>query len=166
MRFFKPLESNPRVTVRPLMHIDIPDVCAAATEFFQESSFRKQTLRIDKYAKMLTDYIGNTYVQSFVCYMDNELAGYIHIYCQDDYTDELIGELYQFYVRKKFRGKGIARMLVDAADVKWAQWGCVKAYADANPGFDDSGLSVKLFQNLWGKFGFKSTGQSFMKEYP
>lgn len=153
------------VSIRPAELSDVPEICAAAVEFFNESSFRRLNIRVDKYRRLIEGHINNPYCQSIIARVNSELVGYIHIYCHDDYTDELIGELYQFYVRKQYRGTGVARCLVDAACKQWRDWGCVRAYSDANPGFDDNGKSVILFRNLWGKFGFSPTGQSFMREF-
>lgn len=158
-------KDQPQMIVRPAHYLDLDEICEAAVEFFHESSFRKLRLRVDKYRKLVENHLDHPYCKSLICRIDGELAGYIHVYCQDDYTEELIGELYQFYVRKPYRASGVARALVQAADIQWRVWGCARAYSDANPGFDDGGQSVKLFKNLWGKFGFNSTGQSFMKEF-
>lgn len=153
------------ITVRRTTHADLEAVTDAAIEFGLESD-NAQFMAPDKYRKLIGSYIGVPFVASFVAVTDDgEIAGYIHIYAQDDWTTCLMGDLYQFYVRAKYRGTEAARLLRDAADEQFADWGCVRAYLCADTGFQDGGLGLKKFANLWGKNGFETTGISMKKEY-
>lgn len=154
------------VLIRPMVNADITLVTEAACEFFAESDWQgRATLRKDKYAKLLEQYCGHPYVKSILAFVDNALAGYIHIYCQDDYTEELIGELYQFYVRKPYRGTKVARLLSQAADEQYKAWGCLRGYVEEAHGGSGRMMSSKLFNNLWSKVGFRPMGTVLMKEY-
>jgi len=147
---------------------DVYDITSAAIAFYQESDFAgKLPPNPDKYKGLLYEFIDNPYVASFVA-RDNEsqdLLGYIHIYCQNDYTDDLVGEMFQFYVSPKARATGVSRALVDAAVAQYKQWGCKRAYAEASPGFADDGKNIRLFVNLWKKSGYTEKGIVMMKEF-
>ena len=161
-------------TVRKLQQGDIDAVTAAAVEFFHESDQAGVlTVRADKYRAMLQSYLHNPFVASFVCFEDDgtnresspNVAGYLHAYVQDDYTDELIGELYQFYVRRPYRGTQAGRMLVDAANRWYEEKGCARAYSEVGHGVSGRTIGEKLFVNLWNKFGYAPKGTVLMKEF-
>lgn len=141
---------------------DVEDIVAAAIRFHGESDNAGIVhYNEDKYRSLVTAYICNQYVASFVARdKSDQLIGYIHIYCQDDWTEEMIGEMFQFYVAPEWRGRGVARELVGLADQKWKEWGCKRVYAEAA-----SGVNPQLFCNLYNKFGFKQAGLVMMKEY-
>lgn len=154
------------ITVRRMEEKDIDVMADVALEFFLESDQKTLTLRRDKYEAMLYDYMANEYVRSFLA-IDEEtqnVAGFIHIYCQDDYTDELIGEMYQFYVRAPYRGTHAGRALVAAANQQYEKWGCARAYCEVGHGGNGKNLNDKLFVNLWSKFGYHYKGTVLMKE--
>lgn len=154
-------------TITKLTDENIDAVCDAATEFWHESDSNKGlTLRIDKYRAMLKQYMDDPYCCSIVA-LDaaGDLAGYIHIYTQSDYTNELVGELYQFYVRKEYRGKGVARLIVNAADTWYKEMGCARAYSEVGHGTNGRMIGAKLFENLWSKFGFNRNGYVLTKFY-
>lgn len=158
--------ASEHLVIREITESDLDAVTLAAEEFYAESDHRGPlTPRPDKYKVMLQKYIGNPFVKSFLAFQDGELAGYIHIYCQDDVTDEFIGEMYQFYIRKQFRGTGAARQLVNAADQQFQKWNCFRAYSEVAHGAVSSGINEKLFCNLWAKFGYVPKGTVLMKEY-
>ena len=148
---------------------DVYDITSAAIEFYKESDFLgRLEPNPDKYKGMLYEFIDNPYVASFVARADTkeqELLGYIHIYCQNDYTDDLVGEMFQMYVAPKARGTGVSRKLIEAAVEQYKAWGCKRAYSEASPGFNDGGKNIRLFVNLWKKAGYTEKGIVMMKEF-
>lgn len=153
--------------VRPTTWHDLDRVAELANEFFKESNFSRSGLTVDleAYKKTIKNYWRNPYVASFIA-LDaetSELLGYVHIYAQADYTVELVGEMYQFYVAPRARATGVSRALVKAACEQWDAWGCVRAYCEAAPGLDDE-KHLMTFRNLWGKFGFEQIGITLMRQ--
>ena len=97
---------------------DIDEITDCAVRFYQESDMQG-ALTADpvKYRNMLANFINNPAVGSFLCRNDKDkIVGYIHIYNQDDYTKELVADLFQFWVDPEARGTGVARALVSALE--------------------------------------------------
>ena len=143
---------------------DIPDICEAAKELFAESNFSELTLDIERYADILDYYVEQRDIAASILCVDDRsgfILGYIHIYYAQDYTVERIGEIFQFFVRKDYRGTKAARMLIASALRWYESKDCVRAYFDADPGFDDGGKNIKLVRNLLAKFDYVPTGHSF-----
>jgi len=145
---------------------DIDDIVASATRFY-ESTDQHGRLTINKgnYRATLEEFIDNPYVCSLLARAaSGELLGYMHIYCQNDYTVEMVGEMFQMYVEPAGRGKGVSRALVEAALEQYKKWGCVRLYAEGAAGIEDGGVNDKLFENLWTRYGYKKQGIVMMKE--
>lgn len=159
--------NKPDFIVRDAYQSEIPAIVQLAAEFFLESNFSRSGLTVDlkAYEKTIQNYWRYPTVKSIValCKHTGDLLGYVHVYAQRDYTVELIGELYQFYVRPDARMTLVPRELVRAACAQWDEWGCKRAYAEAAPGLDNE-KSLKTFRNLWGKFGFKQIGITLLRE--
>lgn len=151
-----PTEKLTRMRFEPMLD--------CAQTFFDESNFNGVlTPSRPKYRKLLEYHIANSQAAGYVA-MDNEVVvGYVLIYCQDDYTEEMIGELFQFFVRKEYRGTMVARSLIKRACDQWDEWNCKRTYAEAAPGFEDV-RNLMLFKNLWGKFGFGQIGITMSRE--
>lgn len=146
-------------------HDDIPKLVELGSMFYAESNFHKGlTLSTDNFRKLLEEYIGHTQVAAIIALIEGEIVGYCLIYGQSDFTEELIGELYQFYVVKQHRKTGISRALVEEAVRLYDVWGCSRAYAEASPGMADPN-HINLFKNLWGKVGYFQIGVTMMKEF-
>lgn len=163
----KKADMKPSFLVREAMQSEIPAIVELAGEFFKESNFSRSGLTVDlaAYRKTIENYWRYPSVMSIValCRDTGQLLGYVHIYCQRDYTVELVGEMYQFYVRPDARGTLVPRELVRAACAQFDAWGCKRSYAECAPGLPDQ-KSVKTFANLWGKFGFKQIGITMLRE--
>jgi len=93
---------------------------------------------------------------------EREPAGFAHVRREDVFTVECVGELYQFYILPNHRGRGAARMLRDACQVRFDAWGCRISYVECGSGLD-AGKNDKLFFNLWGKIGYKFLGTALFK---
>jgi GNAT superfamily N-acetyltransferase len=166
-----PALSYPRVDeleffIRDTTLGDMEEILDAAREFFEESNFAESGLTVDleNYRRTVTQYWRLASVKSFLArrVQDNELLGYVHVYCQKDYTVELIGETFQFYVRKDARGSLVGRALVEAACRQFDEWGCARSYVDCSPGMQNE-KHLQTFINLWGKFGFKQIGITMVR---
>ena len=126
---------------------DIEDIVSMAIDFFNESCYAGLTYDSEKYREILLGNIDNHYVGSFVC-RDNEekLMGFVHVFAQNSFTKELIGELYQFFVCKEARGTKVARMLVEKACKQFDEWGCARSYCETSAGFSDE-RNMGYFKN-------------------
>ena len=142
---------------------DIDDMLELSRDFFKESNFnQKLTLDLEVYRELILEFIDDPQVASIIC-VDAEtgfICGYFHIYCERHYTQELVGEMFQFYVKPEYRGTKAARLIIESAKKWYKEKGCARAYFDADPGFDDDGRNIKLITNLLGKFGYKASGVS------
>lgn len=147
-------------TIRESGVTDINDITTAAIRFFAESDMDGVlTVNPDNYVRLLHGSLGQPNVKSFHARdYDGNVVGYIHVYYQNDYTTERVGELFQFFVAPEARGTGLARDLVARATEQFRAWGCVRAYVEVSSGFKDNGQNNKKFSNLWQKFGFKEQG--------
>lgn len=159
----RPVKHTGQFTIRPMMvPADMEQVCRLAERFFYESSFRGLTINLDAYRKTIMDYYRYPSVKSLVAVTDQgDIVGYIHIYCQQDYTVELIGEMYQFYVAPEYRGTKVSRSLIEGAVAQYKMWGCAVAYCECAPGMEDE-KHLQTFSNLWVKYGYKPVGRAFM----
>lgn len=144
----------------------LKELFTLAERFWHESNYNLKglTLRPDFWKKTVRAHIGSDDVAALCAVVDGKIVGYVLIYYQTDFTEEPIGEMFQFYVSPDFRGTNIPRELVKAAQVQYEEWGCARAYCEASAGltFRDH---LSLFRNLWGKFGYKETGITLMKEF-
>lgn len=144
-------------------HLDL--VVEAGVAFFRESNNDgRLTVSVENYRRLIEAYIGHPQAKSIVAISCGQVVGYTHIYYQQDFTVERVGELFQFFVRPEWRGTGVARGLVEAANTQYEAWGCSRAYAEAAPGLKDR-RALGLFGNLFGKFGYTPVGTTFMKEF-
>lgn len=151
--------------VRRAGKADIDQLVELGARFYQESNFLGGlTMSKKNYRRTIEPYLDCELVASIVADRDGEIVGYLHIYAQDDYTEELVGEVYQFYVTPEYRGSGVARSLVEMAQVQYAQWGVKRSYVEAAPGMDNE-QHLATFRNLWGKFGYQQIGIVMKKEF-
>lgn len=153
--------------VREAMHSEIPAIVRLAKDFFDESNFSRSglTADLDAYRRTIENYWRYPSVKSFVALdSDNgDLLGYVHVYMQQDYTVEKVGEMYQFYVVPRARKTPVTRELVAAACHQFDEWGCARSYCECAPGLPDE-KSIKTFSNLWRKFGYVEVGVTLMRE--
>lgn len=145
------------MSIRVLSDYNVATFKDTASMFFHESRNDSLTIDVDKFAARILEASAYPTVRAFV-YMDSGACrGYAIINCSDDFTQELIGDMYQFYVRPDARGSEVARSLRDAVCKQFDEWGCAISYVCADTGIDD-GRSVSMFRNLWAKAGFKPSG--------
>lgn len=151
--------------IRKAWRADIPQLVELGARFYAESNFRG-SMEMSKvnYQRTLEKYIDLPRVAAILAVKDGEVLGNAYIYAQNDYTEETVGELYQFYVRPEYRGTGVARSLAESAVLQYAEWNCKRAYVEGSPGFDQL-QHLPQFENLWGRFGFKKIGVVLMKEF-
>lgn len=154
--------------VRRAWRSDLDQLVDLGEMFFRESNFLGNlTISKKNYRATIEPYIdANKYphVAPLIAVKGGEILGYLHIYAHRDFTEELVGEAYQFYVRPEYRGSGVARALVEAAVLQYADWKVARAYAEAAPGMDQA-QQLKLFENLWGRSGYKKIGIVMMKDF-
>lgn len=151
--------------IRKAWSTDIPQLVELGAAFYQESNFLGTlTMSKNNYQRTLERYIDHPLVAAIVAVKGGEILGYVHIYAQNDYTEELVGEVFQFYIRPEYRGSGISRALAESAVLQYAEWKVARGYVEAAPGMDAE-EHLKLFENLWGRVGYKKIGIVMMKEF-
>lgn len=144
---------------------DLDQLVELGARFYQESNFLGNlTMSKNNYRATIAPYLGMDYVAPIVAVRAGQILGYLHIYAQRDYTVELVGEVYQFYVLPEYRSSGVSRALVEAANLQYAEWKVARGYVEAAPGMGAE-EHLKLFENLWGRFGYKKIGIVMMKEF-
>jgi GNAT superfamily N-acetyltransferase len=151
-------------TIKKLDRLLLPAAMDCARTFFYESDF-STTLTPDpeKYEKLITSYVGTPDAAGILAVDDNgKVLGYAHIYRQNYYTKEWIGEMFQFYVRPETRGTQVARSIAKAVTQQFDECVTARDYIEAAPGLSDPS-AVKLFCNLWRKFGFRDVGQTMQR---
>jgi GNAT superfamily N-acetyltransferase len=145
---------------------DLEELFELAETFWHESNFNREgiTLRPDHWKHTVATHIALPDTAALCAVVAGKIVGYVLVYYQADFTEERIGEMFQFYVSPEWRGTNIPRELVAAAMKQYEEWGCVRAYCEASPGlsFRDH---LALFKNLWGKFGYQEVGITLMKEF-
>jgi GNAT superfamily N-acetyltransferase len=152
--------------IRKATRADIPQLVELGARFYKESNFiGGLEVSRENYKKTISKYIEGFYsVAGIVAVVDGQIVGYLHIYFQQDFTVERIGEVYQFYVTPEYRGTAVSRSLVESANLQYAEWNVSRGYVEASPGME-AGEHLKLFENLWGRFGYKKIGIVMMKEF-
>lgn len=152
--------------IRKATRLDLDELAELGARFYDESNFLGNlTISRENYKRTIGKYIEGYYsVAGIVAVHDGKIVGYLHIYFQQDFTEERIGEVYQFYVMPEYRGTGVARSLVESANLQYAEWNVARGYVEASPGMDKP-EHLKQFENLWGRFGYKKIGIVMSKEF-
>lgn len=143
---------------------ELNDVLNAAKEFFDETEFSKLSYDGERYKEVLTNFYHDPEAEIITAWDDNNLCGYIIIFYVREYTKENIGEVYQFYVRKKYRKTIVGRLLVNKAEERFDDWKCAVRHSSVDPRMIENTINNSLFCNLWKKFGYKTTGTLLTKD--
>ncbi len=147
---------------RPAHSTDCLQFIDIAVRFFNETTQNgKLTVRPDKFERFFQDALlapQEIAIILAISEKDWSIAGYSIPVVQAVYTDENIGDLYQFYVAPEHRASGCARALVAATVAQFTQWDCVISHTYAAPGLRGSEKNVALFRNLWQKYDFEQSG--------
>jgi GNAT superfamily N-acetyltransferase len=146
------------VDIRSFIPTDIHEFMDAAENFFRESRNRDYSVNLERYRSLILASVGVNTVSVLVAVEDGIVAGYAILTVMRDFTDEPIGDMYQFYVRPEYRGSGAARGLRDAVVKRFDEWGCPLSHVSADAGIDEDGTATLLFRNLWAKVGYDVTG--------
>ena len=143
---------------------NIDQMMKLAVEFFYESDNRDLTLDAELYKNSLLDVVDYPLHKILmVTDDDGDPGGYIIFYATREYTVEMIGEVYHFFVSHRYRGTVASRTLINAAMDQYKEWGVKRGYVEIASGIDE--INDKIFINLWGKFGYKKSGFMMTKEF-
>lgn len=153
-----------KFTIRSALTSEVDQLLQAAEEFFYEGEFRSLTFDRECYRNHLLNYLSDISSDVISAWDEDTLCGYVIIFCTREYTKENVGDQYQFYVRPDYRGTGVSRLLVDAAEKRFDDWNCAISHTAADPRLDKHPKNNSLFCNLWAKFGYKTTGVLLTKE--
>ena len=111
------------ITIRQCLSNELESLHLIAYETFDET-FRSLNSpeTMDKYLResfsmeKLAQELGNAHCKFYFIYLDNELAGYTKINytpAQSDINDPQSVEVERIYVRKKYEGKGLGKLLME-----------------------------------------------------
>jgi GNAT superfamily N-acetyltransferase len=150
--------------IRPFIYADIDEFMDVAEAFFRESRNRDYTVDLKRYRHLILASVGVPSVSILVAVEDGIVAGYAILNLMMDFTQEPIGDMYQFYVRPEYRGSGVARGLRDAVVKRFDEWGCPLSHISADAGIDEDGSATLLFRNLWAKAGYSVTGVTMTRK--
>lgn len=140
---------------------DIPALLALAAEFIAESQYG-WTFYEEAARTRFEGHINEAYTDVLIGIADGEPAGLAIMSWDRDFTAEAVSYVVKFYVRPRFRGIGLARLLVDRL-VEWSHsHKCRHIFASSTANID--GVKDKVFINLFAKYGFKQQGVCLVKE--
>jgi GNAT superfamily N-acetyltransferase len=148
--------------IERINEFNIDALLETAEAFFYESRYRSLDLDLDLYRSILTPLIDSN-ENACILIMDGDVcAGYSIICCVQEFTKQPIGDMYQMYVRKEYRGTGVGRMIAKEVTAQFDLWGCPISYVGSDTGISSQASNV--FKNLWKKFGFNDTGVTMSRE--
>ena len=143
------------------------DILELSAKFFEESNYRNcTTFNPDKLRDKL--FIAwsqrpRDFITLIVRDGGGRPAGFAHVRREDVFTDENLGDLYQFYILPEHRGRGAARILRDAVDRQFRAWECAFSYVECGAGLDDD-KNEMLFFNLWRKIDYQFLGRALYRK--
>lgn len=152
------------IQIREARKDDVESILPLGKRFWDETNSNGLTFNSDNARKSIAENIGFKNLVGFCAVINNQIIGYIFIYYENNFTDERIGRMSQFFVDPEYRKTTAARGLVRAAVNKYKEWRCARCYCEASPEMFSSN-HLALFKNLWGKFGYNQVGITLMKEY-
>lgn len=157
-----------RYTVIRFPETDVEDLIKLSSEFFHESghyknlTFDANLLRAQLEVRWREDPDFLTYV--VLENVTGAYVGFAHFFREKVFSQEYIGETWQFYVKPEHRGTGASRLLAYVIDRQFEEWGCAISYAECGSALDN-GRTNKLFFNLWSRFGYSFLGTSLFKQH-
>lgn len=146
--------------IKRLAQEDIEAFLITAETFFNESRYGSLNANRENYTAIVRKSVEHPDVVAILlAYTPDwkQVAGYAILNTFNDYTEEPMGDMYQFYVHPEHRGSMAGRKLAQAVVTMFDAWKCPISHVCADTGIDN-GLSVKLFRNLFAKMGYKETG--------
>lgn len=147
-------------TIKTLSPEYVDKLVAAGADYFIEADWKKNNINCNSpgFRNLCLEYLDNPFVGVYLAIDDkDDVVGFSIIYCQNDYTVEMIGDMFLFAVRPDWRGTLVARSLAELSVALWKAWGVKRIYIECAPGLDDP-QHLNLFKNLWGKLGFEPVG--------
>lgn len=158
--------------VRLITEADLDSFMECAKVFFNESRNRKYPADTEKFKNTVALAMKYPDLVKVIVAVD---AGKVIAYCVlntfADYTQQPLGDQYQFYVLPEYRGTGVAREIADATVKQFDDWGCPLSHVSADTGIDDEethtvkvGKTTMLFINLWQRQGYKVSGIIMTRE--
>lgn len=161
----EPRMSENNITVRELAPEDREEFLAVAETFFKESYHRDDNIDLDRFWSLISRGFTLDHVAIPTVFVDGKLAGYAIIHYNQEFKQQLEGDMAELYLHPAYRGTGASRALADAVDNQFKAWGVRHAHLWAAPGLDNQEKALGVFRNLWAKYGFKQTGIIMTKEY-
>jgi len=147
-----------KITTRELRHSDKEPFLQVAQTFFNESYHKNDSIRLDKFWKLLSNTLKHSNVSIPCAFVDGEIVGYAIINYNTEFKDEREGELSKFYIMPQYRASGVSRHLAQVVVNVFDEWGCADSHLWAAPQLEGSDHNINLFKNLWTRYGYKETG--------
>lgn len=141
---------------------DVYSIYDACKSYYEESS-NGTDLVPDEQSALETLSIACGYPEDYVTFFITEngikICGVVIVCAGKSWFKGREADIDFLYVLPEYRGKGVSRLLVEAA-VSWAMDAedINILYCGCHSRFEDGGKNDKMFTNLFKKFGFEVTG--------
>lgn len=110
--------------------------------------------------KSLTNAVNND-DGSLILVMDgDEVMGGAIVYAVSDWQVERFGYIEKFFVRSKYRARGVGRLLARGCTKWFDERGCVLSFATATANIGQT----RQFQNLMSKYGYRDCGATLTRK--
>lgn len=129
---------------------DLPSLISLGRSFLEESSWG-WTYNEDNAARSFYNYMNHPECACLQVMDGDKLLGCSMIAYENDFQDETIGDINEFYILPEGRGTGAARELLSAVCDWFDSHNCKNVFVKSTGYIGQN----KAFENLFGKYGFK-----------
>ena len=127
--------------------------------YFQESGYGHLTYNAENTRKAIESYFDDGAV--LLATKGGDAIGVCAVHAFKSFYDEIEVDVQMFFVKKEHRGGGVSREMVRYVIDSAEHIGAKIIYSSCLSGM--GGKVNALWQNLWGKFGFKFLGSVMVR---
>lgn len=136
----------------------MPEMLDGAREFCDEVGF---TFNPESAYEAIVHYDAANNSDVLPVIIDDTVAGAAIVTYDDTFQYERVGILVKFYIRKRYRSKGLGRVLMKKVIQWFDKKDCIHSEAFVSGGLDVDPLTYNLFR----KFGYKNDGLRLRRYY-
>lgn len=138
------------LTCTPATIEDVPEMVEVARRFLTESSWG-WTFNEYYAARSFVNFINHPECEVLNVKKDGKILATAMIATENDFQDETVGDVSEFYVMPESRGTGAGRKLLEAACEWFDSRNCVHVFVKSTGNIGQSAA----FENLFKKYGFE-----------